>query len=561
MDQISDDDDIYECLPLEHHDSIRVLTLHSGQTGDLLRGSLQCMRLSDTQCKYSALSYAWENEDPFCYMEINGRRFWLRSNLFVFLTNLRETTQDLCLWTDAICIDQRQQAEKGHQVRLMGRIYSYADRTLAWLGGSMNDAEALLHLREIGPKIREDDLSLSRGPGRASFVEHETFREALLHICRIRYWTRAWILQELILAKSIAICCRNQKLDWEYLCYAYDYNYAVAGDYREELKYNGLSHIFRERYTSQYSNANRGLTQLLRFYFSTSCTIPRDRIFALISLITDTRDPLFNIAVNEIGSAYSTNQIRQIVDYEKASEVLFMEIIHLYSPVDLLKFALPLFQALDLHREVYKLQETFTDPMTGRARLDRVDSSHGQMLYALGDDPRSRTRGPAKLSRADLENVVLLVNCNSGRVKAIKYFLPRTTEYAGAFVNITDVLDLDPNHVDSLVGPIMEAFVDFNTDNITLSIPLMNALIHLIVYCTSLKREIDRSSPQHLRAMASSWWTEDNAISNTNNQRASASRSKVRRFLNSVFNFTTAASRPQVQGSLTDRGRLYRFKQ
>ena len=38
------------------------------------------------------------------------------------------------LWIDALCIDQNNKDERGHQILRMKDIYSKAFRTIAWLG-------------------------------------------------------------------------------------------------------------------------------------------------------------------------------------------------------------------------------------------------------------------------------------------------------------------------------------------------------------------------------------------------------------------------------------------
>lgn len=47
---------------------------------------------------------------------------------------LRESGCTDWLWVDAICIDQSNDEERASQVSRMGRIYSSASETVAWLG-------------------------------------------------------------------------------------------------------------------------------------------------------------------------------------------------------------------------------------------------------------------------------------------------------------------------------------------------------------------------------------------------------------------------------------------
>lgn len=54
------------------------------------------------------------------------------------------------LWADAVCINQADDAERGSQVGMMGRIYGQAARTLVWLGdGSLDSGRAVDVLKDI----------------------------------------------------------------------------------------------------------------------------------------------------------------------------------------------------------------------------------------------------------------------------------------------------------------------------------------------------------------------------------------------------------------------------
>jgi hypothetical protein len=98
---------------------------------------------------YSALSYEWGPEEPpFYWIRLNGHYLRVRKNLWRFLWVAHSALGsgreiEGFLWVDAICINQDNMSERGHQVKLMGDIYSYARTVLAWLGSSPSkDCEA-----------------------------------------------------------------------------------------------------------------------------------------------------------------------------------------------------------------------------------------------------------------------------------------------------------------------------------------------------------------------------------------------------------------------------------
>lgn len=96
-----------------------------------------CCQLSvcsvDDEPSYTALSYVWGNPDITLPIFVNDIEVQITTNLFDALTQLRENNVGT-LWVDAVCIDQKNDEEKGHQVQMMRSIYQNADEVIAWLG-------------------------------------------------------------------------------------------------------------------------------------------------------------------------------------------------------------------------------------------------------------------------------------------------------------------------------------------------------------------------------------------------------------------------------------------
>lgn len=57
----------------------------------------------------------------------------------------------MLFWVDQVCINQRNSEERGHQVGLMSKVYSWAWRTLVWLGKveAAGGSEQLQHQRRL----------------------------------------------------------------------------------------------------------------------------------------------------------------------------------------------------------------------------------------------------------------------------------------------------------------------------------------------------------------------------------------------------------------------------
>ncbi|OCL04187.1 hypothetical protein AOQ84DRAFT_276132, partial [Glonium stellatum] len=87
---------------------------------------------------YEALSYVWGG-DRTVPIYCNDREILATPNLVSALSSLRQKMPKyprFCrtLWVDAICIDQDNLVERGHQVQLVKDIYWHARRVLIWLG-------------------------------------------------------------------------------------------------------------------------------------------------------------------------------------------------------------------------------------------------------------------------------------------------------------------------------------------------------------------------------------------------------------------------------------------
>ncbi|KAH8707182.1 heterokaryon incompatibility protein-domain-containing protein, partial [Phaeosphaeriaceae sp. PMI808] len=112
---------------------IRLLSVHDSEDANaLLSGQLQRTTLNDD---YTALSYVWGDEHNRRPIQLNGVRTTITANLEIVLKQLRAEKKATKIWIDAICINQRDNTEKAHQVQMMGDIYRHANiRTIIWLG-------------------------------------------------------------------------------------------------------------------------------------------------------------------------------------------------------------------------------------------------------------------------------------------------------------------------------------------------------------------------------------------------------------------------------------------
>jgi hypothetical protein len=146
--------DKYTYQPINSRDEIRILILQPPASPNVaeLHCEIATANISDNP-SYEAISYCW-GADVFpetLYLS-DGCTLAVTDNLAAGLRRIRLKDRPRRLWVDAVCINQRDNTEKGHQVALMAKIYKNADYVLVWLGESNEaiDAESKLFVNLRG---------------------------------------------------------------------------------------------------------------------------------------------------------------------------------------------------------------------------------------------------------------------------------------------------------------------------------------------------------------------------------------------------------------------------
>lgn len=155
-----------------------------------------------TSRSYKCLSYRWGERETSRTILVNGHRFWVRDNLYDFLEYASTAYTFQPLWIDAICINQNDGQERARQVARMSSIYSRAEDVVIWLDGDAN-------MQKFFTWVLEGDYyTFYHDPERVSihtdFIKHP-------------YWTRAWITQEILLARHVTLVHRTGRLDLDFL--------------------------------------------------------------------------------------------------------------------------------------------------------------------------------------------------------------------------------------------------------------------------------------------------------------------------------------------------------
>ena len=203
----------YAPLPSPRH--IRILDLYKRPTESLLRGALRTINLDDDQQRYSAISHTWGRGKISARFVLQGITIRIPQSLAKFLKRLRDrTTSFLPVWVHAICIEQGNTMERNQQVALMSAIFARASTVFVWLGGARDNSTRLLNYLNKYFVRYEPGSGVYTGPGSISksICAFPDVFDSLCAFLERPYWSRCWILQELVLAKHVTLFCGRAML-------------------------------------------------------------------------------------------------------------------------------------------------------------------------------------------------------------------------------------------------------------------------------------------------------------------------------------------------------------
>ncbi|KAF2797936.1 HET-domain-containing protein [Melanomma pulvis-pyrius CBS 109.77] len=292
--------------PLPHPNSIRLLRIHHGKPSQLIKCTLKLARLDDSLPSYEALSYVWGLKEGQKEISLNGFSQKVNTNLFDALERLRGKRGlglgggKKLVWVDALCIDQGDQREKGHQVGLMSSIYTRAAGVLVWLGTDGHNeaykafsilravvgANTQAHTQDKKPQILQSNVGVDAPPPRGS--------KAWLPVMSLfvnTWFLRMWVLQEIVLARCATFLWGDASLSWDVLGAAID---VIRADphLHATLESRQLQNAFfmHHLYGVRAGGLDRGVgfpfLHLLDLARSFDVTEPKDKVYGLLGFPT-----------------------------------------------------------------------------------------------------------------------------------------------------------------------------------------------------------------------------------------------------------------------------------
>lgn len=200
--------------PIRYHNLVEDGAGHYKYPGNgigMLSAILFSVPLAGSESEYHALSYTWGKDEKTEAIHTNFGLIPITANLDSSLRRLLlDYGPGICVWADALCINQEDSKEKSKQIRLMPSIYGNAILVVAFLGQEDEDSEVAIELikklSQISLEHREtkpsgiDDLERCGLPRK----DDKTWTVFQRFVARA-WFRRVWIIQEFVLAADIIL--------------------------------------------------------------------------------------------------------------------------------------------------------------------------------------------------------------------------------------------------------------------------------------------------------------------------------------------------------------------
>ncbi|KAM7185427.1 Heterokaryon incompatibility protein (HET) domain containing protein [Naviculisporaceae sp. PSN 640] len=210
--------------------------------------------------KYTAISYCWDKPSSSPTTQglptvfIDSRPCQVQQTVYSILRSVRRPLSEYNIWIDSICINQSDDVEKAQQVQLMRLIYENASHVSGFLRGPSNiDPGGRLETtwRDLGDfwspsrsnsseyraremlgritstmHIHQEPAPLNHDSGRNDWRDpdidpwpylaaSEEDWLALQTLITNPYFTRVWIIQEVVAARNITLNYGGQIIPWQ----------------------------------------------------------------------------------------------------------------------------------------------------------------------------------------------------------------------------------------------------------------------------------------------------------------------------------------------------------
>ena len=302
----------YRNSPLSEHERVFRLVQLLRHADGSVRYDLVSSPLANAP-DYEAISYRWGSEERSHSIFVADATFGITSSVYDILNDSclqpTETGETRHLWIDFLCINQRDKREKDHQIPLMRDIYAGASQVVVYLGDAADAQLAyhfitdLLEYTEAQQANRQALELLELLMPLVNPLRNLEGREAFFRMITHDYWSRTWIIQEIISGKRVFILYGGSYICWTSLesvvrsigkerDLAYMFFYGLDKVRIVEV-YGTLSCILNVSYIQRHvsSEPYLRLARILLLSGHHQSKYPEDKVIGLLGLSSDADHP------------------------------------------------------------------------------------------------------------------------------------------------------------------------------------------------------------------------------------------------------------------------------
>lgn len=271
--------------------SIRLVVLSVGRKTEEITCSIIHRKLNERP-PFEAVSYCWGDTASKSHIICDGKELLVPSTLIPFLQRTRAKGSERTLWIDSICINQEDKDEVASQVKMMREIYQKAMRTLIWLGPESDESTLGLDFAvklyilfvKKEPVTRMEKLWMLYDNDVLNPFSRKW--RAMLKILDRPWFTRAWVIQELVVSADPWIICGDRAMPWDTYAGAVFYSlYAENGVFEINAVRNAgiIIDLILSRSQFSHKKTEKHYEVLLR-HRRASASNPLDYLFAFYGL-------------------------------------------------------------------------------------------------------------------------------------------------------------------------------------------------------------------------------------------------------------------------------------
>jgi hypothetical protein len=396
----------------------------------LVTCTLETVSMDDNP-SYLALSYTWGDPSICKAIQIESvdgksrKTFEVTVNLEEALRYFRQENHPVCLWADAICIDQTNDIEKTEQVQQMRDIYGKSTSAIVWLGPAAADSDnAMDALDRVGKEaleagildLRKDDFVSWPHPdpdGRRSAKQKaiddlahrsgiEFPYQALKLLSERNYWTRVWIVQEVSVPSEVMFVCGCKRLSFRHFAAAIIFlsfrrgvvlRNTIADDLLDPVRGPALTTML-----STYPNPTLGVLIGARRKYQRETGVP-ETLMELLARgcvvasssesdrkASDRRDRIYGL----LGLSSDAEDLTVRPDYSKTTEEAYANVARVlieHGYTDILSWCQTPKKLKDLPSWVPDFSSPIRDPCGEHQKFGLFSASGQQAVFSLPIDP------------------------------------------------------------------------------------------------------------------------------------------------------------------------------